>query len=471
MPSALVRKNRQVILHVRNFNDYLYTLEVDQAGEQFTVPAGGAGGLFSAVGGQGALSSLKEAASSFSVPGFNMAPALSSGEDDRSGFGSTGAEGSRSDQMQRQFSSYEQVLTTMQSMERELSSLGKDIEADLQIQETNSYLKDELQKLRTHPTLPPQKIKKLSMEYMARILDTSPGADYNLEDLLDRANIENSIGRKVDDYQQDVSLLNDELTRLNGIKNIILALDELDKADSLDLANNYQQVQNRMQRYQNKIEQMQTALPQLKEWDVRELAAIRYLYEEMQEHQFEESYRFTTTEDVHTLSIKLIPTDSARIGGATTRKLNAIRVPVYGGLKVNASVGLSFAGFFERPQDYFVQNGLIVGDDLDPFLPIVTSFVHFYPQSKRTVSVGGSFGLGVGIGGDNAGLQNYFFGPSLIMGKGQRIVLSSGLMGGKVERLSQGLQIGDAYDQTVIPTKSIYELGFFLGISFNILGQ
>lgn len=400
-----------------------------------------------------------------------MSSSLPTDGGDRAGFGGSGTEGMVSNQLQEQLNTYQQTLTTMQSMEVEIATLGNNIEADLQSQELNTYMKEELDKLRTHPSLPPQKIKKLSMEYMERILEARPGTEYQLDDLLKRADVENSIGQKVSLYNQDIDRLNDELRRLESIKNIILALQELNEVEQLELQNTYESARKRAEGYQEKAEQMRAALPQLKEWDVRELASIRYLYEEMVDHQFAENYSFTPTEDVHTLSIKLIPTDSAEVAGARTKTLSPIRLPVYGGLKVNASVGLSFAGFFNRPQDYFVQNGVIVGDDLDPFLPIVTSFFHFYPQSKRTVSVGGSFGLGVGIGGDNAGLQTYFFGPSLIMGKGQRIVLSSGLMGGKVERLGQGLQLGDTYDQTVIPTKSIYELGYFLGISFNIMGQ
>ena len=101
----------------------------------------------------------------------------------------------------------------------------------------------------------------------------------------------------------------------------------------------------------------------------------------------------------------------------------------------------------------------------------VAPFFHFYAQSKGQVSLGGAFGLGISIGGETAGLQTYFFGPSVIMGKGQRIVFSTGLMGGKVDRLAQGYQVGDAYDEVIVPTKSIYELGYFLGVSFNLIGN
>jgi hypothetical protein len=166
-----------------------------------------------------------------------------------------------------------------------------------------------------------------------------------------------------------------------------------------------------------------------------------------------------------------VPIDSAGDQNLKPLKLDPIHVSVYGGLKINASIGISFASYFERPQSYFVREGRIRADDLDPFTPVITSFVHFYPQGRRQVALGGTFGLGIGIGGEGSGLQNYMLGPSLILGRGQRIVFSGGLMTGKVNRLGKGYQVGDAYDGTELPDKSIYEMGAFFGISFNLFGQ
>jgi hypothetical protein len=191
----------------------------------------------------------------------------------------------------------------------------------------------------------------------------------------------------------------------------------------------------------------------------------------MKKHRFAKTIHLRPEKDLAQIELSLVPLDTAGLPELTTRNLNPIRVAIYGGLKINTSIGISFISFFDRPQTYFVREGRILGDDLDPFSPVVTTFVHFYPEGKRQTVVGGTFGLGIGIGGEGSGLQNYMLGPSLIMGRGQRIVFSAGLMAGKVTRLGKGFQVGAPYDSPELPTKSIYELGGFLGISFNLLGQ
>jgi hypothetical protein len=64
----------------------------------------------------------------------------------------------------------------------------------------------------------------------------------------------------------------------------------------------------------------------------------------------------------------------------------------------------------------------------------------------------------------------FFLGPSLIFGNSQRLVLSLGLMGGKVESLAKGFKVGDAFDPDNgdLPTKGKYNLGMFMGLSFNL---
>jgi hypothetical protein len=61
-------------------------------------------------------------------------------------------------------------------------------------------------------------------------------------------------------------------------------------------------------------------------------------------------------------------------------------------------------------------------------------------------------------------------GPSVIIGKSNRIILSGGIMTGQAERLSQGYRVGDSFVSEVdlVPTKDQYEFGYFLGLSYNL---
>jgi hypothetical protein len=142
-------------------------------------------------------------------------------------------------------------------------------------------------------------------------------------------------------------------------------------------------------------------------------------------------------------------------------------------MKINVSIGISFSGYFKQPQSYYLQDTIIRSENADAFLPIITSFFHFYPQSAGNVSIGGNFGIGIPLtNSENGQSLSFFLGPSFIIGKGQRIVLSTGVMGGKVQQLAQGLEVGDKLlPFSPVPTKSAYELGYFLGVSFNISGS
>ena len=173
------------------------------------------------------------------------------------------------------------------------------------------------------------------------------------------------------------------------------------------------------------------------------------------------------------MKLKLSPIDSLQRQGLKTIELAPVAVSVFGGMRVRASVGLNFSQFFSRPQTFFVRDTTLQSSSKDAFVPVLTSFVHFYAPSRKSVSVAGSFGVGFPLGGgENLQSISFFLGPSLLFGKSERIVLNAGLMGGKSEKLSQGYEVGDTYisDSNLAPTISVYELGYFIGVSFNLSG-
>jgi hypothetical protein len=156
-------------------------------------------------------------------------------------------------------------------------------------------------------------------------------------------------------------------------------------------------------------------------------------------------------------------------------KTKSFIIPTYGGIKVDASVGIAFGQFFDKPLSYFKEDStnIIVSSELDDFLPIIASFIHFYPSTSGNISVGGTFGVGFPVTG-NESLQSIFFflGPTILLGKNDRVVLSAGMMGGRNKSLSKGFQLGDVVEGPgEIPTISSYELGGFVGISFNLTAK
>jgi hypothetical protein len=176
--------------------------------------------------------------------------------------------------------------------------------------------------------------------------------------------------------------------------------------------------------------------------------------------------------DEATLTIRLLQKkDSISAADPMLIKERSLSLEMRGGLKVSASVGVNFGQFFSPGQSYSVNDGVLVSEDDGAFSPSIVSFLHFYGYRGQRATLGGSFGIGFPVlaDTDNQSIR-FFLGPSLVLGFDQKLVLSGGLMGGRVQRLAKGFEVGDPFDDTFgeIPTKGKYELGAFIGVSFHL---
>lgn len=461
-----LKKGQQAILHVVNYNDYLYDLKLTTEQKDYSIPSSGSASPFSGGGGQ-LFAQLQNFAGgvpggSFSLEGTNIGA-------DVEGWAETSQV---SAQAKAFIQRYVSTLDQMKAHEAEIEELSGYLEKDLDAQRLSSMAYREVQRLKHNPVLSPVKIRRLSMEYLKPVLRLDRDGELEVQDLIERSNTNAQFQSTLNQYEAEVAGLKGELTQLDAIHQLLVALEDIPAEDKVAIDATYQSAERRVEGYQANAADMRNALSDVEQLDLLELTELGYLYEEVRDHKFTKQFAIKPETDITNLKLSLQPTDSARLKGVRERSLMPIELNTYGGIKINASLGLSFTSFFDRPQAYGVRDSLIVGDNQDAFLPVISSFIHFYPQSKRQASIGGTFGIGIGIGGEDAGLQNYFFGPSLILGKGQRVVFSTGLMGGRVERLAQGYEVGDAYELGgVLPTKNIYEFGYFLGISFNLLGN
>jgi len=205
--------------------------------------------------------------------------------------------------------------------------------------------------------------------------------------------------------------------------------------------------------------------------DMEYLADLRYEFEAINSNDFSYTYRTTAKEDAIIFNVKFKKKALGENEVTTNKTIAPIEVAISGGFKLNASLGLSFGGFNETPQDYFVREETIKADDIGGLKPLLTSFLHFYKQSNGNTSLGGSVGIGFPLAGDrNITSLSFLAGPALMIGKSSRIVISAGVMAGQVDRLAQGYEIGDTFISEVdnVPVKQVYELGFFVGISYNL---
>lgn len=464
------RKGKPVKLHVVNYNDYLYDLSIELDENDVTVPSAGSGQMFQ-VGNKNLLSDLMASAGSSGGSGSSVQSNvdwLSNNMEGGNNFATTEAS-AMAKTYSRLSSAYTSSLKEIIKKENRISTQTNAIESDITIFAENQFMVSEIEQLKYNPQLRPDQIKRLSLEYLNRVFDDQDPADLDLSEVIKKGNIKSTLNKKISRYKELVAELEKEILILGLIKDSLVTLPLPSAAEKQSLVVAYDKVKATADNYEKQVATMAEQAKGLKNWEIKDLMSVRYTYEELKSHPFAYTYTFTPKQDEVALNITLTPNDSAKVKNLSVKKLAPIEFPTYGGVKVNASVGISFGGFFDRPQKYFSRDGQIRAEKGDAFLPIVTSFIHFYKQGQGSVSLGGSFGLGVAIGGETSG-QTYFLGPSIILGKGQRVVISTGIMGGRVQRLGQDFEVGDLFDESNVPLRNVYEMGYFLGFSFNLGG-
>lgn len=160
-----------------------------------------------------------------------------------------------------------------------------------------------------------------------------------------------------------------------------------------------------------------------------------------------------------------------------------IIMPVKHGVQLNVSsgiffnIGLSSEKWYYRPttvSDTFqMVKALYKFGDL--FKPSIGVLLQVYRRAPYTNRIAGCFGFST-----NASDINYYLGGSLILGKSQRIVISSGFAGGQKEVFNYAFGEGNddkfvskAFKEKnpLIQTEKKFKLGVFLSLSFNLWGK
>jgi len=473
---AKARKGELVTLQVTNYNNYLYEITVEEDNEEARV-APVMGGNFSSFlsGPGGGASPLSMLSGLFSAPGGAASFPIEDfggGFNDGDGFVTSDA----SKAANALFKQFSQAARLISNTEKDLKEAGRELSRLAQAQRIRGIAAGEIEKLRYNPAIPPARIRSLSMEYLEAILGKESDVQ-NLEQLLEKTGAREELSQKLEAYNKYTEELAGYYETVGWIRDSLggLALPSAQFAEFQDAIAAFQgSGSSQVEQYREAAAKAAEALADMENYNLEQLIQLRYVLEELKANSFSHTFRTQAKGDRLRLKAQLDPIDSANVPGLKSRQLSALEVPVYGGFKVNASIGVSFGSFFNQPQGYFLRDSLIVSEDKDSYLPIITSFLHFYPQSAGNVSVGGTFGLGLSIGGDSGAQSIHFLlGPSFILGQGERIALSAGLMGGKADRLGQGYEVGDSLvsEAGALPLRSVYELGFFVGLSFNVLSR
>lgn len=474
-----VKKGSNIFVHVENYNNYLYEVNIESSGNAFSSALG-----FNSFSSNGLLPSLGQGFSPLSLLGLSFGGdsqvpflkllGMNGGEDDDiMGFGMSDQE--EEDETISLFAlQINKTLKEIEKTEGALLDISSSIQNIIETQELKAFALEEIEKIKYNPKLNPAQIKKLSEEYMEKIFEVDDVSKIDLNTMLQKNDFRQQLSEKMLRFSSFNFKYNEQLSSLSELKD---TLDNFNLSNPSiqdfreELASFFQLSNEKKTSFANHLEEVNKIISTVPKKNIQQLTSLRYEYEVLTTNTFSHTFRSTANGDMVKFKLNFTEVDtSSNVEGKSIRTI-PIDVNVHGGFKINASVGISFGQFFDQPKNYFIRDSTIQSEDKDRFVPMLTSFFNFYGQSSGAVSAGGAFGIGLPLtGGTNLQSVSFFMGPSLIMGRGQSIVLTGGIMGSRVERLGQGYQVGDDFisEVDILPTNSIYELGYFLGLSFNL---
>lgn len=201
---------------------------------------------------------------------------------------------------------------------------------------------------------------------------------------------------------------------------------------------------------------------------------IRSLYTQLEAASFERTYDYQMDGDEVNINLKFVQSSFSESqdtdAEVTTLKTRSLKLFATGGFKINSSVALTLNNFGDKSKDFFISDDGVIGATAnDYFIPNLSTMINFYPVIGDNFNVGGSFGLSIPLADDISGV-NFLLGPSIFLGSKSRLSLSGGIAYGPVDRLTDGLEPGQTTNLSSLDnfTKSVYDFGYFFGISFSL---
>lgn len=479
--SPVVRKGEDIVVHVENYNNYLYSVALEVEEDVIPVANNNPSLMMRTLGGSANPLNMLFQGGDQMMGAFKFFPSLT-GEDlsEGSGFIKNEEERIRQEkvaQLRKLEADFSRSKDQLFALESEMKTLQEQIMNKVAAQRLQIFAVQEVNHIRYNPHLEPAQIKHMTGEYMEKIFQEKDPKKIDLNQVLKIADAQTELPKAIEEYRRKSERY------ATGTDHCARLMQEFKKFDfpesNLDVFRTTADAfvgaaATRSEVLEENARMLESKIPEIRTLDPQLLAELRTAYLELNSNSFSKTYRQNATGEKMKMKVVLSPIDSLQRHGLKSLEMPPVSVEVSGGLRVRASVGLNFGQFFRRPQSYFIRDSVLRSNDKDAFVPLVTSFVHFYSPGSRSVSVAGSFGVGFPLGGGES-LQSvsFFLGPSLMFGKSERIVLNAGIMGGKTERLSQGYQVGDTYfsDANEAPVSAVYELGYYLGVSFNLSGN
>jgi len=145
------------------------------------------------------------------------------------------------------------------------------------------------------------------------------------------------------------------------------------------------------------------------------------------------------------------------------------------GTRIDFSMGLA-GSYFSNAKVYeiYTVNGQnkvgLKSENLT--VPSIIAMISMTSRSSKYIAIGGSAGLGIDINNGKIQIGNFFIGPTLILGKYDRLMFTPGVALRNVGKLKNGFKLDDTILDQTSDINSVltdnYKLGFFVALTYNL---
>ena len=213
-----------------------------------------------------------------------------------------------------------------------------------------------------------------------------------------------------------------------------------------------------------------TKLKALKEKDpnfiVQEMVSLVTEYRDIRDASFNYFYTLNRRPDISDVKIEIYP----KAVNSTDTIVRYFQLNGKRNIRIRNSVGIAFTHFDQNNTEYYITtDSIIKTGNKDLFTPVISTLIHFYAGKRNGIKWGGAFGFGIPITGEKKDV-NFFLGLSAGFGQNEPLMITMGLAGAKVNKLSHGYEEGGKVNTTRVTdlTTSGYGLGAYMSISFNL---
>ncbi len=371
-------------------------------------------------------------------------------------------------------SKYSALTQKTADIENQINAYKEKADLIINADQSRQLALADIYNLKQNKNIRPSRIQKLMKEEVLHAFAKTENEEVSIEDLIDGVNNEKDITKVVNGYNSAIDeyeVLAKEWSTLSAYLNTI-SISDTDARMTHVVTSASKMKDNIMGRVQDMPELNVSDLASNKGTQIEDMAALRLIYEELFNGKgFQQTFTPIQVEG-EAVNISLHFSQKNDAGEFEDLKSLTQTIPVSGHWKVSGSVGVAFGKFANGISQYSVVNETIAATPSDDFVPQIASFVHMIRQTPKNLDYGFSLGVGIPfLNGGQSSSASFFLGPTLLVGHSQRLMITGGVMGAKAPRLSAGHNVGDTFTSSaeLLPISSVYELGYFLGLSFSVL--